>query len=89
MCKKCQLKEIAAAAVNQVEKALLYQTFTDALAACLLAKARYMVADSAYSARGETDSPEAKEYRDALDLYKINTLLLAHAAQAYEKGGKS
>ena len=89
MCKKCQVKEIATAAVNQVKTEILYQTFKDALTACLLAKARYEAADRAYSARGETDSPEASEYWTSLDLYKINTLLLAHAAQAYEKGGAS
>ena len=87
MCKKCQVKEIAAAAVNQVEEKIRYAAFEEALSACLLAKSRYKAADNAYSARGETNSPEAKEYQDALDLYKIHCLLLGHASRAYQNGG--
>ena len=94
MCKKCGLpSNVNLASLTAIRQKALqevrYNTFKNAVAECLLAKARYEAADRAYSARGETDSTEASEYRDALDLYKINTLLLAHAAQAYEKGGAS
>jgi hypothetical protein len=94
MCKKCGLP----ASVNMQSLTALrrkaiaaektrFTAFEEALSACLLAKARYEAADRAYSARGETASPEAAEYQDALDLYKINSLLLEHASRVYQNGG--